>query len=81
MGGTHEGAKKTAARLLAKDPDYYKKLRAKHKKPTGGLHSSAGFDKDPARARLAGSKGGKASKRKKATTPTPDQVRDDTRSI
>ena len=26
MAGTRDGGKKAAARLLAKDPDYYKKL-------------------------------------------------------
>lgn len=59
MSGTIKGGKQGAAKLLARDPDFFKKIGAK-----GGRNSSGyefGHGKvDPA---AAGSLGGKAKKR------------------
>ena len=78
MGGTREGGLKAAAKLKAKDPDYFKKLRSKVKQPTGGKHAANGFDADPERARSAGTKGGRVSRRRKTADGDQEeaQVRD-----
>lgn len=65
MGGTREGRLKAAQTLKQKDPDYFKKLRARAKN-VGGKHAANGFDADPERARSAGAKGGRVSRRSKA---------------
>ncbi len=67
MGGTTDGGKKTRDKLLAQDPDFYKKIRAKVKNPVAGKAATGSFDKDPERARLAGAKGGRKSKRRPAS--------------
>lgn len=69
MGGTREGALKTAAKLKAKDPNYYQNLRKQVKKPAAGKRSANGFDKDPERARSAGAKGGAISRRRSSAVP------------
>lgn len=68
MTQTPKGAKKFASKKLAEDPDYFKKLRAKAKKPTGGKHSSGSFKKGQSTA--AQLKGGKTGKRGPAKVPT-----------
>lgn len=61
MGNTKEGAKKTRDKLLAKDPDYYKKLGKLGGEASEGY--SFGHGKvDPSEA---GRVGGKRSKRGK----------------
>jgi len=59
MGGTKDGAKKRTAKLLAQDPDYFRRIGAKGKK--GGKLSSGSFT--PQTAKVAGAKGGRISKR------------------
>lgn len=61
MSGTSKGGKKAAAKLLAKDPDYYRNLAKRAKRPRGGNSTPGSFANDPARASVAGSKGGKKS--------------------
>lgn len=62
MAGTVEGGKKTAAKNLAKDPDFYKKIGAK-----GGRNgTTGGFAANPELARIAGTIGGRISRRGKA---------------
>jgi len=61
MAGNTEGARKFAARKLKEDPNYFKKLSAKVKKPRGGKASSGSFKRGNPFAAL----GGKASKRRK----------------
>lgn len=64
MAGTIEGGRKAAAKNLAKDPDFYKKIGSK-----GGKNgNTGGFAGNPELARIAGSKGGKISRRTKAKT-------------
>lgn len=59
MGGTKDGAKKRTAKLLAQDPDYFRRIGAKGKK--GGKLSPGSFT--PQTAKIAGSKGGRISRR------------------
>ena len=60
MAGTRKGGLKTAATLLAQDPDYYKKIAA-----IGGKNgTTGGFAANPELARIAGAKGGRISRRK-----------------
>lgn len=59
MGGTKDGAKKRTAKLLAQDPDYFRRIGAKGKK--GGKLSPGSFTSET--ARVAGSKGGRVSRR------------------
>lgn len=61
-----EAARKRAAALKAKDPDYFKKLAARVRRRGRSASAPAGFAADPARARVAGSKGGKARARSRA---------------
>ncbi len=68
MGGTTDGGKKTRDKLLAEDPDFYKKIRAKVKNPVAGKTATGSFTKGSERARIAGAKGGKKSKRRPAQT-------------
>lgn len=65
MSGTSNGGRKFAAKMLAKDPDYFRKLAAKRKRPTGGKNSRGSFKKGNKFARL----GGMASRRGRAKTP------------
>lgn len=60
MAGTVEGGKKAAAKNLANDPDFYRRIGRK-----GGSRSTptGGFGADPDRARRAGAKGGRISRR------------------
>lgn len=61
MAGTLKGGKKTAAKLKARDPNYYVKIGAKG----GAASNTGGFAANPELARIAGAKGGKISRRKK----------------
>lgn len=60
MAGTVAGGKKAAAKNLANDPDFYKKIGAKG----GKLGRTGGFAANPRLARIAGAKGGRISKRR-----------------
>ena len=62
MANTKEGGIKTRDKILARDPDHYKKIGA-----IGGKKGhTGGFAANPELARIAGAKGGKKSKRGKA---------------
>lgn len=64
MAGTKAGGQKAAAKNLANDPDFYKRIGAK-----GGQNGrTGGFAANPDLARIAGAKGGRISRRKKVTT-------------
>ena len=61
MAGTVAGGRKAAAKNLAKDPLFYKKIGAK-----GGRNGrTGGFAYNPELARIAGQKGGRISRRRK----------------
>ncbi len=63
MAGNKVGGYKAKMKNLAKDPDFYAKIGAK-----GGRNGhTGGFAANPALARIAGAKGGRISRRKKAT--------------
>jgi general stress protein YciG len=63
MAGTKAGGLKAAAANKAKDPDFYAKIGAK-----GGKNGkTGGFAANPNLARIAGAKGGRISRRRKAT--------------
>lgn len=59
MAGTKAGGEKSRDKMLARDPDYYRKLKAKQKNNPGGSF------RDPAVAAEAGRKGGAAPRRRK----------------
>lgn len=59
MTGTKKGARKFTAKMLAKDPDYFRKLQQKAKQPRGGKSSPGSFKKGNEFA----AKGGRAGKR------------------
>ncbi len=59
MAGTSKGAKKFAQKKLAEDPDYFRNLQRKAKKPRGGKASPGSFKK----GNTASIKGGQAGKR------------------
>ncbi len=62
MAGTKVGGQKAAAKNLARDPLFYAKIGAK-----GGKNgTTGGFAANPELARIAGAKGGRISRRKKA---------------
>lgn len=62
MAGTKEGGMKAAAKNLQRDPNFYAKIGAK-----GGKNGrTGGFAANPELARIAGAKGGRISRRKKA---------------
>ena len=63
MAGTIKGGKKAAQKNLAKDPNFYAKIGKKG----GQLGKTGGFAANPALARIAGAKGGKISRRRKAS--------------
>lgn len=59
MAGNKEGGETTARKILARDPDFYKKIGAK-----GGANGhTGGFAANPELASIAGKKGGLASKK------------------
>ena len=62
MAGTKEGGRKAAAKNLARDPLFYAKIGQKG----GQLGHTGGFASNPELARIAGQKGGRISRRKKA---------------
>lgn len=63
MAGTKIGGQKAAARNLANDPDFYRRIGS-----IGGKNSTTGgFAANRELARIAGAKGGRISKRRKAT--------------
>lgn len=75
MAGTKAGGKKAAAKNLAKDPNFYANIGRKGGKNgrTGGFASNVvGADglTGQQRARLAGAKGGRISRRRKAASVT-----------
>lgn len=59
MAGTSKGARKFAQKKLRDDPDYFKNLSRKSKKPRGGKASPGSFKKGNEFA----AKGGKAGRR------------------
>ncbi len=62
MAGTKLGGRKAAAKNLAKDPLFYAKIGAK-----GGRNgTTGGFAANRELAKIAGAKGGKISRRRKA---------------
>lgn len=62
MAGTKIGGQKAAAKNLARDPNFYAKIGKK-----GGENgNTGGFAANPELARIAGAKGGRISRRKKA---------------
>ena len=61
MAGTLEGGKKAAAKNLARDPNFYKRIG----KIGGTNGTTGGFAANPALARIAGAKGGRISRRHK----------------
>lgn len=64
MAGNRQGALKAAAKNLAKDPDFYKRIGR-----IGGENgTTGGFYANPELARTAGQKGGRISRRGKAKT-------------
>ena len=66
MAGTKAGGLKAAAKNKAKDPDFYAKIGRK-----GGQNGrTGGFAANPELARIAGAKGGRISRRRKATVVT-----------
>ena len=62
MAGTKAGGLKAAAKNLANDPDFYRRIGR-----IGGRNgNSGGFAANPALARIAGAKGGRISRRGRA---------------
>lgn len=62
MAGTIAGGKKAAAKNLEKDPNFYANIGRK-----GGKNGrTGGFAANPELARIAGAKGGRISRRRKA---------------
>ena len=61
MAGTKLGGLKAAAKNLANDPDFYRRIGQK-----GGRNgTTGGFAANPELAKIAGAKGGRISKRRK----------------
>ena len=61
MAGTKLGGKRAAAKNLANDPDFYRRIGR-----IGGTRSNTGgFAANPELARIAGRKGGLISRRRK----------------
>ena len=63
MAGTSEGGKKSAAKLTAKDPDYYRKLAQRVRSRGRSANHPAVFEAGTDRPRVEGAKGGKAAAR------------------
>ncbi|OGL21623.1 hypothetical protein A2707_06345 [Candidatus Saccharibacteria bacterium RIFCSPHIGHO2_01_FULL_45_15] len=73
MAGTKKGGEKAAATNKAKHgADFYAKIGAKG----GRLGRTGGFAANPDLARIAGAKGGRISRRKKAATVATTQQSD-----
>lgn len=77
MAGTKAGGIKAAAKNLAKDPSFYAKIGARGGKNgrTGGFASQVVGDDGltgAERARIAGARGGRISRRKKVTVVASD---------
>lgn len=73
MAGTKKGGEKAAATNKAKHgADFYAKIGAKG----GRLGRTGGFAANPDLARIAGAKGGRISRRKKAVTVAATQQDD-----
>lgn len=64
MAGNKIGGAKSRDKNLAKDPDFYKKIG--HKGGSKKTDKLKGFAADHERARIAGARGGRISKRGKA---------------
>lgn len=62
MAGTSAGGQKAARRNLARDPAFYAKIG----KLGGQRGHTGGFAANPELAKIAGAKGGRISRRKKA---------------
>lgn len=61
MAGTKIGGQKAAAKNLANDPEFYKRIGS-----IGGRNgNTGGFAANPELARRAGAKGGRISRRRK----------------
>lgn len=66
MPGTKEGAAKSVAKILAKNPNHFREIAYKSQaKWVENGKAPRGFAYDPELARTAGSKGGKVSRRTK----------------
>ena len=79
MAGTKAGAIKSRATILARDPDFYKRIGQK-----GGQNGhTGGFASDPELARRAGAIGGRISRRgpKKAMKINVRNVNEDSAHI
>jgi len=63
MSGTVARGKRAAAKNLANDPDFYKKIG----KIGGENGKTGGFASNHELARIAGAKGGRISRRRKVT--------------
>ena len=64
MAGTKAGGLKAAAKNLAKDPDFYRRIGT-----IGGKNgNTGGFAANRELARIAGAKGGRISRRTKRAT-------------
>jgi general stress protein YciG len=70
MAGTKEGGRKAAAKNLARDPLFYARIGAK-----GGKNgNTGGFAANHELARIAGQKGGRISRRRKATSVATNEA-------
>lgn len=63
MSGTVEGSKKASAKILARDPDFYKRIGSKGGKNGKGPEYAGGFAGNRELAARAGAIGGAKSKR------------------
>jgi len=61
MTQTKIGASKAVSKILAKDPDHFRKIGAKGGSRTGIIK---GFAFDPEKAAISGQKGGRISRRR-----------------
>lgn len=60
MSGTKEGARKAVAKILERDPEFFRRIGT-----AGGKNGkTGGFAANPALARIAGAKGGRISRRR-----------------
>lgn len=74
MAGTKAGGLKAAAKNMAREPGFYKRIGS-----IGGRNGrTGGFAANPELARIAGAKGGRISRRRKASE-TPAAVRQEYR--
>lgn len=77
MSGTAAGGQKTSAKILARDPDHYKKIGAK-----GGRNGkTGGFAANPELAREAGRLGGLKSRRGPAKRYNDDTLCSETDQV